>query len=342
LLAPPPEQIKQGDLRTAMEFFLNLLRASGSTEKTVQSYRAAIQDFIESSGASKVSEVTPSLVVTWINSRLKSAGRDAVKKRRIQVTMHYYSLFVRRWLSWLGFPREAVPVVKRPSGSEISALSEGEVEKLLFSCRDLTDLLIVSLLFETGLRANELLSITVDDVDIQKGEITVKNAKYGKERTVFLGEISSEAVRKRVELLGGEGGRRLVELSYNGLYKRLKSLAKRAGIDVGKVRPHVLRHTFATVAVRRGMSLPALQRILGHSDIKVTQIYMHLVKDDLKREYREKFSSSSEQRGSEKTEAHEAGGFNFCPNCGRRIPPGSKFCPFCGFRLVGQSGEVPA
>lgn len=344
LLTQPPEHIKQGDLKSAMEFFLNLLRAAGSSEKTVLSYKAAIEDFIGFAGVSSAKDITQTHIVSWINTKLRSAGKDATKKRKIQVTMHYYSLFVRKWLNWLGFPKEFVPIVKRPTSAEISAMSEEEIEKLYSACRDLTDLLIVSLLFETGLRANELLSITGEDVDISKREVIVRNAKYGKERTVFLGEISAEAVKRRLMIMGKEKNRRLIELSYNGLYKRLKSLAKRAGLDERKIRPHILRHTFATVAIRRGISLPALQRILGHSDIKVTQVYMHLVKDDIKKEYVEKFSSLNTTKTIEPNEKEletKETGFNFCPNCGRKLIPGSKFCPYCGFKLP-HSEEVTA
>ncbi|MEM0198170.1 MAG: tyrosine-type recombinase/integrase [Fervidicoccaceae archaeon] len=317
-------------MREAMELFLNLLRAGGSSEKTILSYRAAIEDFLNSTGLQKAEDIKQEIIVSWINSKLKKGGRE---RKKVQATMHYYTLFVRRWLVWLGFSKDIIPVVKKPSSSEVTALTEEEVERLMNSCRDLTDLLIVSLLFETGMRANELLSITDDDIDIQKGEVVIRNAKYGKERVVFLGEISKKAVEMRLEELRKIGGGRIVSLSYNGLYKRLKSLARRSGLDEEKVHPHILRHTFATVAIRRGMSLPALQRILGHSDIKITQVYMHLVKDDLKREYREKFFKEtmiSEKINSNPAEKKK---INYCPNCGSRIIPGSKFCPYCGFHL---------
>jgi len=64
-------------------------------------------------------------------------------------------------------------------------------------------------------------------------------------------------------------------------------------VDVERVRPHVLRHTFATEAIRRGMSLPALQKLLGHSDLKITQLYLHLTNDDVRREYEKVFLQQS-------------------------------------------------
>ncbi|MBE9390611.1 tyrosine-type recombinase/integrase [Fervidicoccus fontis] len=348
MLTKAGDEIKEMSSEQAAEYFLSLLSASGLSEKTIRSYRAAIYDFLNFSKVKRLNEISQNLILNWINYRLKNGfekrgGKE--EKRKIQSTMHYYTLFLRKWLTWAGFDSKIVPIVKKPQSGEISALTKEEIDKLFSSSRDLLDMLIISLLFETGMRANELLSITADDVDLTDGEISVKNAKYGKVRTVFLGENSKFLLAERVKNISS--GERVIPLSYNGLYKRIKSLAKRAGIPLEKVRPHILRHTFATEAVRSGMSLPALQKILGHSDIKVTQIYTHLLKDDLKKEYYSKFTLSREKTMSKNDKSSAFNDENihedikFCPNCGKKLPPGSKFCPFCGYRLplVGSDGS---
>jgi len=176
--------------------------------------------------------------------------------------------------------------VPKPRGSRVDALREEEVLRLLSAARDTLDLLILALLLETGLRAQEAVSLRLRDVDLERREIRVRNAKYGEERIVFFGDLTAAALAKWLEENPGLGpDDPLLGISYSGLYKRLKSLARRAGLDPSRVRPHMLRHTFATEALRRGMSLPAVQRLLGHKDIKTTQIYLHLLREDVRAEY---------------------------------------------------------
>ena len=291
-LQPPPEGVEDLSVWEALEEFLLALTASGASDKTVKAYRAGITDFLRFTGKELVRELGIRDYTRWRLERLrKGFARGSRSRRKVQATLHYYSLFVRSFLQWLGRAGR-LPAVSRPRGRpRIGTLSDREVLKLLEASRDVLDLLIVSLLFETGLRAQELLSITKDDVDVEGREIVVRNAKYGEERVVFYGPLT-EAVLKAYLPTVSEGGR-LVPLSYSGLYKRLKSLARRAGLDPGKVRPHVLRHTFATEALRRGMNLPAVQAILGHRDIKTTQVYLHLLKEDLKRQYLRAFAAEA-------------------------------------------------
>jgi len=294
-LPPPPPGILEKSNSEALEAFLAALAAAGASPKTVKAYRAAILDFLEWLGGKPLREATSSDVAAWIYDRLQRGlrrprSRDPVEERRErQATMHYYTLFLRSFLQWLGLPVK-VPVVRKPRARRVEALSGEEVARLIAAARDTLDLLIVALLFETGLRAREAVELRLRDIDFSRREIRVRSAKYGEERVVLYGPLTEQALRRWLAENPPRGpGDRLLGISYSGLYKRLKSLARRAGLDPRRVRPHVLRHTFATEALRRGVPLPAVQRLLGHRDIKVTQVYLHLLDEDIRRAYQAAF-----------------------------------------------------
>lgn len=279
-----PEWIYNEDLEQAMEEFLSHLRASGASERTIRSYRAAIKDLISVIGNKKVSELDEKDIQLWRLERLrKGFKRNRGNPRSSQTTLYYYSLFIRSFIKWLG--RDiGIGGFKRGPRRLIETLRVQEIYRLINASKDILDLLIVSLLLETGLRASELLSIRWDDVDLEAREIYVRNAKYGEERVVFIGDLSRR-VLEEWRRYSSQGEDRVVPITYTALYKRLKKLAARAGVDPRKVRPHIMRHTFATESLKRGLPLPALQRILGHRDIKTTQVYLHMLKEDIKNMY---------------------------------------------------------
>ncbi|WFO75557.1 tyrosine-type recombinase/integrase [Desulfurococcaceae archaeon MEX13E-LK6-19] len=331
-----PRDILYLDNKSIVEEFLMALLAAGASPETVKSYRAALMDFIEFLGDKPLREVTLSDVNKWRLTRLEKGFRRprSSDRRAWLTTLHYYTLFLRRFFEWLGL-NIRVPVTRRPV-RRIDALRDEEVERLLKACRDALDVVIIRLLIDTGMRSRELLGLRVDDIDFDNNEIIVREAKYGRERRVLVTRETMEVLRSWIKLKGLKPGDRVIPLTYSGLYKRIKRLAKRAGIDVSKLRPHVLRHTFATRALRRGMSLPALQRLLGHTDIKTTQVYTHLTLEDIRREY-----AKLEENPSPGADRAVAGGtgvsspgvleLRFCPRCGREWVQGARFCPFCGF-----------
>ena len=282
-LPPPPRNIEKYTLRDAVERFLRELLVAGASSKTVKVYRAALNDFLARIGEDRrVSDIGVEDYLLWL-SRLREEGPRRPRGGKKENTIHYYSLFVRRFLSWIGVSAD-LPVPRRDEGSLDTVLREDELERLISASRDILDLLIVVLLAETGMRIGELLSVRVADIDFRDASIRIKG-KYGKERIVFFGPRTRTILETYIDMMRLRPRDFLIPLSYQAVYKRLKKLAELAGVDSSKVRPHVLRHTFATEALRRGMSLVTLQRLLGHSNIRITQRYLHLVTEDLKRDY---------------------------------------------------------
>ncbi|MEM0014907.1 MAG: tyrosine-type recombinase/integrase [Zestosphaera sp.] len=289
-LAGASRDVLESDVWHALEVFLTELEAAGASAKTVRAYRYGITNFLKFLGKNLARELSVEDYNRWRLDRLRRGlPRGSSDRRKAQVTLHYYSLYVRAFIKWLGLA-DRIPAVARPRGRRnVTALKDEEVRRMLEASRDVLDRVVVALLYETGLRAQELLTINVEDLNLKDREIVVRHAKFGEERVVFFGPLSAEALQVYLTSYR-RGGGRLINLTYSGLYKRLKTLAARAGVGVDKVRPHVLRHTFATEALRRGMDVLALQSLLGHKDVKTTQIYVHLLKEDIKKSYERVFA----------------------------------------------------
>lgn len=337
----PHTNVLEKNILEAFEDFKATLLSLGYSEKTLKSYYMAIKNFATFVGNPKLSNITQNDIQKWITRTLNDI-KSLEKKRKKMNTMHYYTIFLRKFLLWAGRNDLFVPIVKKSNSMEPHVISEQELEALNQACKDDLDKLIVNLLFETGVRAGELLEIRVKDIDLGNKEIKLKNTKYGKERTVFIGPRSYEMLRKILKTL--KPNDRIINLSYHGLYKRIKKVAQKANIDVTIVKPHVFRHTFATESLKKGINLSALQRILGHSDIKTTQIYLHLLKEDIKKEYEKAFYSAVKQNESINNNSQEIAlstknsiakdfRLKYCPMCGTNVIENAKFCFSCGFPL---------
>ena len=184
------------------------------------------------------------------------------------------------------------------------ALTMEEVDKLLVSPPENTllgirDRAMLSLLYATGMRVTELLTIRLMDLDLQRG-VAVATGKGRKQRMIPVGSHAVEAVQNyldhaRIDLSGGraQNGRPTAPLfltirgkgmSRQGFFKRLRGLAHQAGI-ARNISPHKLRHSFATHLLANGADLRAIQAMLGHADIATTQVYTQVERTALRRTY---------------------------------------------------------
>jgi integrase/recombinase XerD len=175
-----------------------------------------------------------------------------------------------------------------------------EVDRLLAqpdpsTPRGIRDKALIELLYATGLRVSELLSLKPGDVSLDAGYLTCIG-KGDKERIVPLGHAAADWIRRyladaRPALVKGrksawlfvnaKGG---TQLSRVGFWKILKEYGIKAGVS-RDLSPHVLRHSFATHLLERGADLRAIQMMLGHADLSTTQIYTHVLEARLRSVY---------------------------------------------------------
>jgi len=179
-------------------------------------------------------------------------------------------------------------------------LSLEEVDRLLAqpdvsTPRGLRDKALIEVLYATGLRVSELVSLRAGDLHMDEGYLTCIG-KGDKQRIVPMGQESADWVRRylregRTPLLrkrqspwlfvnARDGG----PLSRIGFWKVLQAYGKTAGLSRG-LSPHVLRHSFATHLLERGADLRMIQVMLGHADLSTTQIYTHVLEARLKAVY---------------------------------------------------------
>ncbi len=228
---------------------------------------------------------------------LRAGGQSVRSYTRVLIALRgMYKFFLREGL----ISESPTSLVDIPSlqTSLPEVLSIEEVERLL-NARDGTSVLslrdrtMLELLYATGLRVSELVRLRLNDVILQKGLITPLG-KGDKQRAVPLGEESMIWLRRYLTearpKLQKKRQSPYLFLSIRGRFMTrqnfwdiIKKTALLAGIERERIKPHVLRHSFATHLIEGGADLRSVQAMLGHSDISTTQIYTHVTTKRLKK-----------------------------------------------------------
>jgi integrase/recombinase XerD len=284
-----------------IDSFLNHIKAERAlSPNTVSSYArdlARLSEFLSNAGVSGAQSCTPPLVAEFIRS-LASKKLSSRSQMRTLVAVRQFFRFMLEEKVIKSNPalRIEMPrfVPRLPN-----FLTEEEVEALL-SAPDIStplglrDAAILETLYSSGLRASELCSLKIGDVNLQAGYLTA-TGKGRKQRVVPIGDAA--VARIQAWLSGGrlvlEKGPRSDTLFLNknggplsrvGLWKIVKHHIQKAGIEK-QVSPHKLRHSFATHLLEHGADLRAVQAMLGHADISTTQIYTHINRERLRKVY---------------------------------------------------------
>ena len=289
-----------------IEQFLEMLLAErGLSKNSAIAYRKDLQDFTL---YLKIQNITNPLTVNAENirafvhdlSKHNIASRSIARK--LSGVRGFYNFLINESLikenpaQLIDLPKYSAPLPSILSIDEIkkmlAELAAKDPETIRLKC-------MIHLLYASGLRVSELVSMKITNLSINHTTGEMKNhiaisGKGNKERIVIINEIAMQALTEYLTLreffipTGKSSFYLFPSESKQGYMTRqnfailLKNTALNSGIDPAKVSPHVLRHSFASHLLAGGADLRVIQELLGHADISTTQIYTHVQVDKLK------------------------------------------------------------
>ncbi|MDD5414779.1 MAG: site-specific tyrosine recombinase XerD [Smithellaceae bacterium] len=282
-------------------YYHHLLIEKGAAGNTLEAYGRDLNrylSFLEQKGLTDARSVLPQMVVDFL-VQLKSEGLSANSMNRSLAALRGFYKYLLREKVLEASPLDHIELAKVWMRLP-DTVSKEEMALILSQPGDQTpsalrDSAILELLYATGLRVSELISLTMNSINWQVGFLIVMG-KGSKERVVPVGKTAYDCVRRYVDearpafakskatdvLFLTRFGRAFTR---QGLWKIIIAYAKKAGLQKN-VHPHTFRHSFASHLLEGGADLRAVQVMLGHSDISTTQIYTHVTKDRLKEIHR--------------------------------------------------------
>lgn len=288
--------------RIRIEAFLEMLSAErGAAQNTLDAYARDLLDASEYLGG-QLSSANASELSSLMQDLAKRGLAPATAARRLSALKHFF-----RFLFEEGDRKDnPTSQLDGPSAqrSVPDVLTRGDMARLIDACGDDSRLIcLIECLYGAGLRVSELVSLKLGELPRRKGsrwltgDIIVRG-KGGKERLCPLGAPALTALANWLEVRAstlpktgaaleraepyvfpsrGKDG----HLTRRRLGQMLNDLAIKAGLDPSRVHPHALRHAYATHLLQGGADLRSVQTLLGHADISTTQIYTHVLTEEL-------------------------------------------------------------
>ena len=285
------------DLAIVEQFLDSMWMEKGLSENTLASYRNDLKrlfEWMEKGQFNVLSISTPDLqdYQAWLvdkNYKQTSRARMLSAIRRLFQYIYREKMRSDDPTALLISPKLPKRLPKDLSESQVDDLLEAPDPNDPIELRDKA---MLELLYATGLRVTELVSLTMENMSLRQGVVRIIG-KGNKERLVPMGENAIDWIETFIEqgrpiLLGEKTSdvvfpsKRARQMTRQTFWHRIKHHAVVAGIDTEMLSPHVLRHAFATHLLNHGADLRVVQMLLGHSDLSTTQIYTHVATERLK------------------------------------------------------------
>ncbi len=237
------------------------LKLKGYSSQTIRSYQRVVDNFLKSGKS----------VRDYLLAKVDKS-RSTMRTTYFALQFYYENVLNQCF-------REKIPLAKNHERLPV-VLSKKEVNKMIDSTSNINHKYLLMFLYYAGLRLDELVNLKVSDIDYEREVIHLKTTKGSKDRIIFLHQKLKELKPMSYgymfrNLRGGKYTKRAVQQIVVGA-------AKKSGINK-RVTPHTLRHSFATHLLESGADIRCIQKLLGHKDLKTTQIYTHVANRDIKK-----------------------------------------------------------
>lgn len=234
------------------------LKIRGYSSKTIKSYVSYINKYLES------------------KKSIKQFLLENSNKSRSTIRSVYFALQIYHKIKKMDF-KEDIPLAKQKSKLPI-VLNKKEINNMIDNTININHKQVILFLYYTGARLQELLNMKITDIDYERNVIHIKEGKGGKDRIVFLHE------KLKLLNLNNQGyifiSSKNKKYSPKSIQEIVKKAASRANIKK-KVTPHTLRHSFATHLLENGVDIRYIQNLLGHKNLKTSQIYTHVANKNI-------------------------------------------------------------
>jgi integrase/recombinase XerD len=280
-----------------VEQFLDAMWSErGLADNTLSAYRADLQGlarWLDEQGVSILGAARDQLLA-FLAWRMQQGARPRSTARQLSSIRRFYRYMLREGRitedpsTRIDMPKLGRPLPKSLTEAEVVALLKTpDVDNPL----GIRDRAMLEVLYATGLRVSELVSLRLEQVNLRQGVVRVLG-KGNRERLVPMGEEAQTWVEKylsdaRRDIIGTQQSdylfptRRSDHMTRQAFWHIIKRYAQKAGIHAD-LSPHTLRHAFATHLLNHGADLRVVQMLLGHSDVSTTQIYTHVAHERLK------------------------------------------------------------
>lgn len=274
----------------------NVKKTSNNTELSYKRDLSKMQHYMDGQGVDRLESITVTNLQSYVLYLEKQKFAAATVSRNIASIKAFYHYLCKE-----GVVKEDISDALKPPKIEKKApeiLTVEEINRMLEQPdvehpKGIRDQAMLELLYATGIRVTELISLKVTELNLQMGFIVCKDTS--KERIIPFGTQARESLlryldKARDEMLADKNSDILFvncsgqPMSRQGFWKLVKYYAKKAGITAD-ITPHTVRHSFAAHLVENGADLRSVQEMLGHSDISTTQIYMNMSHNRIREVY---------------------------------------------------------